>query len=355
MTGLTQLEPFHSVAQEVLVDPECGVLLSSCGALPFAAPSDAESLTAWCARDTGWRHGSSATVLMIASSGMRDLYDDYAKTLSQQIDIANEIRERDVDVWLAEFHHMAWHLIHGATSERDGIAVKLARSGPAAWQLLATLAVNDSLAIDVRLAAADVLDEGMPRELLEWVALSFLQNDNLALRGHGMMLCARLCLTALEPLVRTSVGDSSSFQSGDVCVGLGKLAQAALHVLLSYRPDPSFPDWETVAKDAPRMDLDDLEDAAEPDDIDWVYLAMRQQLFGAKRKASAHWRLNFVHHAFGMMMETGYPLGTHTVAYFIDGDAHNHMSNGLLDVVTAGKDREVCAAGEKFLAQAQLD
>lgn len=354
VSELTQLEPPHSAAQELQVDRGSGVLLCSRGALPFAAPSSGESPAAWCERDAGWRHGLGAMVLLIAEGGQRRLCDDYANALGAQVNARNQSQEHAVGPWLTELHRLAKQLVDGAESEREPVAARLARSGPAGWQVLATLAEDAKLPVNLRLVVANELSEAMPRQLLEFVALTLLRSEAPPLRGQGMVLCARLYLSALEPKVRASFSDPSSFQKGDICVSVAHLAVATVRALLSYRPAPSFPNWAEVATSAPDIALREPEESAESDELSEEYLALRQQLFQTELQDSGIWRLNFMRHAFGVVMETGYPLGTHTLAYLSDGKAHNHLSNGIVDT-DAGAASAVRIAGEAFLAQAQFD
>lgn len=162
-----------------------------------------------------------------------------------------------------------------------------------------------------------------------------------------MVLCARLYLPALEDLVRRGSVDPSTFQHEGQEVSLRHLAAAAQEVLQSGRPDPAFPDWRRMTPDSP------LQSRSHPADdaASFEYLAARQWLFQVAPRDLGFTRRNSPE-PFGVVMETGYPLGTHTLAALHAGGVYNHLSNGLLDS-TRARHPSVALAGEDFLSVAQ--
>jgi hypothetical protein len=351
VSELTQLESAHAKHQELSVDarPACLLLLSR-GALPFGAPASVEALSTWWARDAGWRHGMGATLIAIAA-------DEGAGADCADGDSAKSGARAQGDNALATFSaavalvRLPSVLVSASPAERSVIAGRLAREGSTGWRLLAALGGDASQPAEVRLAAASAMTDEMPRELLEAVASALLQGSDPRLRGHGIILSARHYLTALAPLLEPEFDSQATFTEQGRDVSLANLARAAARALRAYRPDPSFPDWSEVAADAPRPSL---EHPAEDAGISPEYAAIRQFLLGMAPEEIGLSRARLGRRAFGVLMETGYAQGTHTLACLSNGTVHNHLSNGMLDQSMSHHDA-VRAAAAAFLARAEID
>jgi hypothetical protein len=340
VSELTQLEPEHALHQELSVDTRraCLLLLSR-GALPFGAPASVEAVSAWWGRDAGWRHGMGATLVAIAGAdptgGAQAQGDGALYTFTAMVALDRLGRQ----------------LASASPAERAAIVERLAREGGEAWHQLGTLASDAAQPADVRLAAASAITDEMPRELREPVALALLRDADARLRGHGILLCVRHGLGALEPLLESAFDDEATFREQGREVSLANLARAGARVLRAHRADPSFPDWSEVAAEAPRPRL---ERPAKDGGISPEYAAIRQFLLSLLPEQLGLSRANLGRRAFGILMETGYPQGTHTLACLADGTVHNHLSNGNLDQ-SMSRHEAVRAAAAAFLARAELD
>jgi len=90
VSELTQIEPPGSSRQELSLDlnDESSLLLMSRGAMPFAAPSHAETIAEWWGRDAGWRHGLGATLIAIgleeSKSQCHDVLAGLARAMEEE-------------------------------------------------------------------------------------------------------------------------------------------------------------------------------------------------------------------------------------------------------------------------------
>lgn len=134
-------------------------------------------------------------------------------------------------------------------------------------------------------------------------------------------------------------------------MSLANLARGGARALRGHRADPSFPDWSEVAADAPRPSLQRPADDA---GISPEYAAIRHFLLSLPPERLGLSRTHLGRRAFGILMETGYRQGTHTLACLVDGTVHNHLSNGALDQ-SMSRHEAVRAAAAAFLARAELD
>lgn len=288
-TGLTILEPPFAKLQQFTASMDGGgLLLVSKGALPFGASEAFAAPADWWAGDAGWCHGLGATVVAVADAAGQAVCD------------------AALDGWRARLG---------------------SRAAPE--------------------ASAHALQRSAFEHRAEWeaVALRLLGDPAPLLKARGMVMAAQLHLRALEPEISRSQSDPATFEAGGRAIPLGRLATAACRALQAYRPIPGFPDWAALAGPAPAPAPADLDDGAA-----FAYLAARQLLLERAPEAMGLAREGFVDLPFGVVMETGYPPGTHTFAYLADGQIEDHLSTGVLETAQAD-DADLQAAGAALLAE----
>jgi len=256
--GITVLEPPWFELQGFVATLDGGcILLMSKGALPFGAPFEPETPEAFWGRDGGWRHGLGFTVVAVCDRNGMDAGNRAIEALR------DEVGERALAEW----------------------------------------------------APGDV---PAARETL---ALRLLADPSPLIRARGMVMCVHWHLRALEPVVRQATASTETFAGAQGEASLAKLALAAARALNRYRGDTTFPDWASVAVEAP----DVLPDQDREDDADPAYLAARQLLLSDVPADAAPGT------PFAVVLESGLPTDTYTLVVSTDGSVSSYRSNGLAE------------------------